>query len=524
MRHAAWNKVVFAALAHLLTPSLGCSSDPSQAGAGAGAADPGSTGSGNYPQGGPGCTLEAAAFCETFDTPSPGGRGGEIDDSRFSFSRWDIEGRLAASSFTTEITEWSNPDGPPVMCGELFSDVLPPDDVRVCNGQLNEAAISGGLPINSMMVRQPFDFSDGGTFVFDVDAKRNDGWDGHGWWLEIWVTDEPVPIPYHDAPTIASLPRNGIGFQIAPFDNAFSDLTRNEVAGIEVVRDYQVVFGGLGQAGDAAIRGPLPDENTFRVRDQHMNHFKVVLSPGHIEIWVTDWDHPEAPRMAIATDVEVPFSVGYLHFQHVHYNASKVANCGCDDPGGDCGPDIQACWADNPQLEDGDRYCCDAFPNGLFASSTQVYRWDNIAFDGPILPMLRGYDVPDQGELREYDDEGVTVSSRGIGYPLYEGTDDPRGWSFPVESVDLRDAGRASLDFTARVAPGVPIRYRLNGNAWHEAAARTDVGFDPILVGHTFSLDIPLAELRDGQNVIDVEGTDDATWISNIDLSIQPTQ
>ena len=45
--------------------------------------------------------------------------------------------------------------------------------------------------------------------------------DGHGWWLEFWVTDQPVPIPYHGAPSVGSYPRNGFGLQIAPFNDAF---------------------------------------------------------------------------------------------------------------------------------------------------------------------------------------------------------------------------------------------------------------------------------------------------------------
>jgi hypothetical protein len=44
--------------------------------------------------------------------------------------------------------------------------------------------------------------------VFDVDPKRNDGWDGHGWWLEVWVNEDPALVPYHEAAGVASYPRN----------------------------------------------------------------------------------------------------------------------------------------------------------------------------------------------------------------------------------------------------------------------------------------------------------------------------
>src|SRR5687767_318056 len=76
------------------------------------------------PPPGPGCGLDAAAFCETFDAPHPGGRGGEIDERRFAFSRWGFSRGEAESRGYRDgvwIDEWSNPDGPPVLCGEEFS-------------------------------------------------------------------------------------------------------------------------------------------------------------------------------------------------------------------------------------------------------------------------------------------------------------------------------------------------------------------------------------------------------------------
>src|SRR5687767_6519792 len=52
--------------------------------------------------GDPACGLGNAAFCETFDAPSPGGRGGEIDETRWAFSRW---GHVLA--FFDRVGAWS---------------------------------------------------------------------------------------------------------------------------------------------------------------------------------------------------------------------------------------------------------------------------------------------------------------------------------------------------------------------------------------------------------------------------------
>jgi hypothetical protein len=439
--------------------------------------------------------LDAAAFCETFDTPHPGGNGGEIDESRFAFSRWGF-GRIRAASREPDmygITEWSNPDGPPTMCGEEFTSVLPPDDVRVCNGQLNEVFHDAeGLPANSFMVRQPFDFSDGGTVVFDLDAKRNDGWDGHGWWLELWITAEPAPIPYHDAPSIISTPRSGVGIQIAPWDGAFEDLTRNEVAGVVVVRDYEFIRDGFGGIlGTAEYLGEAPDYNTFRVRDTQPNRFRVVLNRDQIEIWASDWDTPDDLRVVLrATELGLDFDVGYVHFQHVHYNASKTPNCACEgeDP-----------W-DFPD------------PNGLFASPTQVYRWDNIGFDGPVYPFGRGYDVA--GEFRDasFEDDGLTIEARDYGV---------RSGSVTVEGVDLTDALSATFNFNTDYVE--PVRLRFNGNAWLDVAIPAIYQEEPEQYSlRTFSVPVPLADMVPGTNTIEIDAGD--MTLGNLDLTIHPSR
>ena len=65
-----------------------------------------------------------------------------------------------------------------------------------------------------MMARQPFDFAGRtGTIVFEVDAKIFPRNDGHGWWNEIWISEDPSPIPYQRGlPSVDSVARNSIGF------------------------------------------------------------------------------------------------------------------------------------------------------------------------------------------------------------------------------------------------------------------------------------------------------------------------
>src|SRR5205085_1679177 len=120
------------------------------------------------------------AFCEKFDTPKPGGRGGDLDESVWSFSRWGhatqyLFVRIPAKTYTDRLF-------PATFCGQPFSGILPGADAKICDGigvdgttsrQLNEVFDDqGDFAYNSMRIRQPFDFTNRtGKIVWDVDAK-----------------------------------------------------------------------------------------------------------------------------------------------------------------------------------------------------------------------------------------------------------------------------------------------------------------------------------------------------------------
>jgi hypothetical protein len=387
------------------------------------------------------------------------------------------------------------------MCGSQFTNVLPPDDVRICNGQLNEMFNDGGgIPINSIMIRQPFDFTGrAGTVVFDVDAKRNDGWDGHGWWLEFWVTEDPAPIPYHGAPTVASHPRNGIGLQIAPTGDAFDTDPQvrqlNSLSRLVVSRNFLLVR-------DQA----LDPEVTYRVKDTRLNKFKIVLSKDMIEVWASDFDSDERKLLMTQSGLDLSFETGYVHFQHVHYNASKTANCGCDHD------EFMACKAGGGGLCANDcRVDCSQYPNGFFASSTQAYRWDNLAFDGPAHPLVRAYDVADSLRDISFEDDGQQISRVELGYSVPIG-----GETFTVQGVDLAGARRATFNWNNEANTGEVVRYRFNGKAWRDFVIPEYDEGGWLLRAHT--IEVPLDELVQGTNTIEMTGDDVRS--ANLDLTI----
>jgi hypothetical protein len=437
------------------------------------------------------CGLANQAFCEDFETVHAGGRGGDLDEKIWSFSRWGH----ASTNFFNRAKAFSSPPGlsfenaPPTLCGQTFTAILPPDDAKICPGangasnQFNELFTDNtGLSVNSMRIRQPFDFKDRtGKIVFDVDAKINPRFDGHGWWPEIWITDDPGPLPYHGAPTLAPYPTNGIGFR---FDGAGLARGTNRIEHVFVSRNHEIIL-------ESFVNGNV----AFNTQDGVLNHFELTLSTDKFELFATDAGVPGSLRSVGKMDgLDLNFTRGYIHFQHAHYNANK--HC--------CGnPCTEVCTGNEPisQIQ------------GSYASPAQVYRWDNIGFDGPVIKTPRSYDVSDQ--LKAFTLGGTDYESVGYyfnGKPL----------SFQLTDVDPSGGTKATFNFDIDdMTPGRQVRFRFNGHDWHMITTPT-VFKDNLM--RSYSAEVPLGDLVSGTNNVDVELVDKTTGneaIGNIDLSVE---
>ncbi|HEY6555998.1 MAG TPA: hypothetical protein VI072_01950 [Polyangiaceae bacterium] len=428
------------------------------------------------------CGLPQPAFCEDFENPHPGGRGGDINEAEWSFARHaHMRTGFLKRAPATSAGSWANT---PTFCNAPFSGIFPPGDVRICDGtdgggfiskQLNEVFHDyEDFAINSMRIRQPFDFAGGkGTIVFDVDAKINDGFAGHGWWNEFWITEDPAPVPYHVAPSVGSLPRNGFGIQMVPRNPPCERSGYNEIGNYFVVQNYRVV------------REELFMGQCFRSSDTKLNRFKIVISTNDVEVWVTNSDTPSAPavKVATATGLNLNFTRGYVHFQHSQYNAPKDGN----------------------------------------ASPSQTFRWDNIAFDGPSFPRPRGYDIPD--ELQNFSDASTTGKSFGYYLGILNEALTPK--TFRFQGVDLTDAVSATFNFSLFAAAGERLRYRFNGNAWHEFEVPSQLVNPGDALLRALSTPVPVSELKAGENVLETTLAAEARLhavIGNIDLTVQPSR
>jgi hypothetical protein len=421
------------------------------------------------------CNTEGAAFCDGFDTPHPGGRGGDLDESVWSFARF---GYIPTQYFVRVLA--STREGTPrpaTFCGEIFANIAPGEDVRACPGigvdgssslQLNELVDdAGGLAMNAMRIRRPFDFADRtGKIVCDVDAKAG------GWWIEVWITEDPAPIPYHLASGMPmGYPRRGVGFSFS-VGSACTPGTTVETAlqNVYVVDDHALVHAYGHAESDQLVQTP---ERCFLTEDTRMNRLELRLSQDRAELWASD--HDDLSTLALRSTVsplDLPFSRGYVHFIHTQFQAGNI----------------------------------DGAP-------AQTYRWDNIGFDGPTLPTPRAYDVPDNDEI-SHGDVGVVV-----GYPLI----DAQARTVHAPGIDLAGAIGATFNFNVIASPNQTVELRFNGGPLHTFVV-PDVE-PPERAVRGFSLDVPLDELVQGDNAITVR-VPSATpaaqeSIGNMDLTLR---
>jgi hypothetical protein len=428
------------------------------------------------------CDLPDAAFCDAFTKPSPGGRAGDLDDANWSFARLGF-GCGAAFSF---------PETPINLCG-VWDTVSPGGpDSQFCVDE-NEVphwaeAFDDNASFNyiAARIRQPFDFDDRiGTIQWEADARTSGS---HGWWVETWITEEPVPgTNVHLDQVVTSKEAVGIelslncGVSAAGLGTAGSG--KVGVSRIMVVNDYEVtdVYDPFSGA-NANSRCVTTEQGT-------LNKFQFKLSEGRIEVWATNAGGTELERIA-ESDVDLPFSRGYVHISHVHYNAHKAE-----------------------------------------VTSYQSYQWARVAFDGPRLPTPRAYEISDPLSTFPGGDGCATNGYRisygvvdGVAYDLGAGPEVPVTLSF--QRVDPTGGTAARLNFnTTYVADGNTLRFRLNGKEWRDF---TVPALKTTWERQGFSVALPVSDLVVGDNTLEV-ATDTTSFalppngmhIANIDLEIE---
>jgi hypothetical protein len=434
---------------------------------------------------GPGCGLADPAFCATFDAPMPtGNRSGDLDGTL-----WGVSRQLGATNFGQQ-QYYDVAPSTMDLCGTSVQ-AQPPWDVRICHGRLVDSVNDQhGVTALAMYPKQPFDIAGRtGTIVFDV---SDDSHGNHRAWPELWYTDQPLPAPFTHFSSLQSVPRNGFGVRFAAYcppnvpGCGVRPVCPDEPADVGVITvDSAVVVNDYvsNESFTDVAPGPIKVRQVGCVKASSgpgdMNRFKLRVSQDRIDVYGTDAG-TRAPfkHLAAITNMHLTLTRGLVWLEDVHYNGDKD------------GPD----------------------------QGTHTFTWDNLGFDGPVLPRDLAFDVLDAMEpVAGYP--GLL----NLGWNVPVGNATPLALHVPqVTGID-RAAG-ALLTFNYTSYNPVTVSYRVNGGAWHKqpwpfGACYTQNGF--VLCGaKTIAVPVPLTELRTGANIVRFRSSD-ATAIANVDLILQ---
>ena len=427
----------------------------------------GSGGGKSYPPGPPGCGLDAAAFCATFDAPAGRvTRAGDLDPELFSAARMCNIGGPSSDGEAIGIP----PATVPACRSGLPARVSPSSDALVCDG--NGSIQSNHLLVlvaaqnygqNSYRIRQPFDFAGRtGKIVFDAEGY-NVGLLG---WISLEITEDPAPAPsftlqqnYENG----AIPRNGLEIQFAHNCGGDHVGVSNLLAYDDYVQSEVFAADGVSEPCVTAAAGKL-------------NRFIVELSATHVEVFATDASddgvHFGAPVSIISRDLALPFTRGYVHLTTHNHATLKYSDGEVD------------AWA---------------------------ARWDNVGFDGPAITLA----------FREYEALDSLFEANGkvnIGYRLADVATGP-AQQIEIHGVDLDGVASARLALGSWSLKGAgetypedfALNYRLNGHAWkaHEpsAAELAMVVALPNAGTRASLLDVDVADLLQGTNVLELTTT-----------------
>lgn len=466
--------------------------------------------------GGPGCGLTQAAFCETFDegASETQGRGGDLDPKKWTLARLappDLSG-FGPVADPVRI-------GPIPVCKSSLSQgsVYPPYDTLICdpdangNRQLMTAAVVQNYGNNSYMIEQPFDFAGRtGKIVFDVEAYYQAGL---GAYPAIDITEDPVPAPtfqeFHNFEA-GPIPRNGVMLKIADGCNTSSNGSYGSMARLANLVVYDNYLMTI-----VTPSFQVADAECMNVKQGFLNHIEIDISQTHIDVYGSDYSADginfPASRLIYSADISVPFSRGYIHMAARNHATIKYGY----------GPD-------------------------------GTIHWDNIGFDGPVVPASRFYEVADNSTMGTYSNyEGAAIMN--LGYLLRDGTTGaPAGMYDPIillpplqiQAVSITGATTAQLSMnaffntvshTADATWG--LVYRFNGGTWRThnltPAELAEINYTPPLnpdpgpAGNVLLLfDVPLTDLINGINTVEFRVVnapqDYPPVVANIDLILSP--
>ena len=402
----------------------------------------------------PGCQFQKAdianfnvAFCDTFDQPmGTGNRSGDLNGDVWGVSRITQDENPAGGASNAWSPTAEN------LCGTTVT-VQPERDIRICNGRMVEAINDDGVVAYlAAYPKQPFDIAGRtGTVTFDVTADSSGP---HAAWPAFAYTDQPVPTPSSNHAAVSTYARNSFGFALAANCNGAAATGLDEVWATSnyVLRDFS----------------PTIVNSCVSYTPGVPSHFEVRISTSNVEVWMTDATGT-LKELGYVDNAGLTLTRGLIWIGDMHYNACKFDN-----------------------------------------QCVHTFVWDNVGFDGPVLPRDDANDVLD------------ALVPNGSRLDLGWGAPDttsaiPLSLTVPnVQQSRINQATGAIITLNFFPESQTTLKYRLNNNAWQSQPwPFPDTN---TFAWRTLALPIPLSQVVAGSNKIDIEASGAATTIANVDL------
>jgi hypothetical protein len=451
---------------------------------------------------GTGCRFASAppgdrpAFCDTFDMPmGTGNRSGDLNGVVWGVSRGTGGGDTYVEAEGAGVTSGGATAD---VCNEGLP-IKPEHDLRICNGVSHETMNDGGAFSHlAMYPKQPFDIAGRtGTVVFDM----SDDTEGtHAAWPEFWYTDTPSPEPVFEGPSANVTTKNafairfsgdcvlpgGCGYPCPAAYNAPQGTQFMTAEGALTTRNYVTHDVDSGNP-DFTFR-TLNCVRSGSAATGLLNHVELRISQQEVDVYATDAGKTSplveiaqiVPNSSTPTSGLVPLTRGLIWLTDSHYNADKGGN---------------------------------------HDQQTHTFLWDNVGFDGPVLPRDLSFDVLDRMQpdglfygFPEYY-LGWYLPQPGLP-PSYDVTVTTQ----PMTAANIAAASGALLTFNAYVWNMPTISYNLNGHGWHDVP--WPFPDDDIFTSRTYAVPISLAEVQPGANTIQLKSSLGNTRAWNIDIKL----
>jgi hypothetical protein len=205
-----------------------------------------------------------------------------------------------------------------------------------------------------------------------------------------------------------------------------------------------------------------------------LNHFEVRISQSRVEIWGSNAGSTTLQELGYVANAGLTLTRGLIWMEDQHYNACKF----------------------NDQC-------------------VHTFVWDNIGFDGPMLPRDLHLDVNDP----------LTPNADGSVNLGWYAPDPSSGTPLTLQipgATDLAQAAGAIVTLNYFATATSDIMYRVNGNAWQTMT--WPFPDNATYVWRTIAMPVPLTEVHAGTNTLDLQVTKGGATVANIDMVLVGAQ